>query len=93
MNVEILGEEQYLKFAKERFVESAKPFTEPLHKNQLPPFSCPSAKPKSKHKGQIKALKNDWTFFHVCIYLTKRETKISINFSHMRIKLPLRHYV
>ena len=31
-NVELLGEEQYHRFVKERLVESAKPITEQLHK-------------------------------------------------------------
>ena len=60
-NVEIRGEEQYLRFVKERLVESAKPITEPLHKNMLPLFSRLSVKPKSKHKGQVTSLKNDCT--------------------------------
>ena len=81
--VEILGEEQYHRFVKEKLVESAKPITEPLHKNKLPRFSRPSVKPKAKHKGHKASLKNDCTLFsRLCISCQSRDRNLDQFFTH-----------
>ena len=72
-NVEVLGEEQYLRFVKERLVESAKPITEPLYKKG---YHC-----SVDHKGQVASLHSFSSLYN----LVKPETDISIIFSHMRI--------
>ena len=82
-NVEILGEEQYHRFVKERLVESAKPITEPLHKNRLPLFSRQSAKPKARHKRQIALFKNDCTLFsRLYISCQSRDRNLDQFFTH-----------
>lgn len=87
--IEALGEEQYNKFVEERLIQSTKPIMEPLHKNKLALFSCPSVKSlPSKQKMQVKSLKNDCPLLtFVCILSNQRW-----RFLLMKTRLVHHHY-
>ena len=46
--IEKLGEEQYDAYVKERLVSQTKPITDPIKKNNLPLFSRPPVREKTK---------------------------------------------
>ena len=58
-----LGEKQYQRFFKERFVERSTAVTETLKRNNLATFKMGKKKVVSKDKAKMKALKEDCALF------------------------------
>ena len=61
--IEKIGEEQYETFVKERLVNQTKPISDPIKKNNLPLFSRPPVREKTKSQLQLTSLKNDCSLF------------------------------
>ncbi len=61
--IEKLGQEQYETFVNERLVNQTKPITDPIKRNNLPLFSKPPVREKSKTQLQVSSLKNDCSLF------------------------------
>ena len=61
--IEKLGEEQHDAYVKERFVSQTKPISDPMKKNNLPLFSRPPVREKTKSQLQVTSLRNDCSLF------------------------------
>lgn len=61
--IEKLGQEQYDTYVNERLVHQIKPITDPIKRNNLPLFSRPPVREKSRTKLQVLSLKNDCSLF------------------------------
>jgi hypothetical protein len=61
--IEKLGQEQYDTYVNERLVNQTKPITDPIKRNNLPLFSRPPVREKSKTQLQVSSLKNDCSLF------------------------------
>ena len=63
--VEHLGNSQYEEFQKSVLIDGSRLIHEPIKKNSLPLFKCPTIKEKSKQQDKIARLKaNISLFFH-----------------------------
>jgi len=61
--IEKLGEEQYDAYVRERLVSQTKPISDPIKKNNLPLFSRPPVREKTKSELQVTSLRNDCSLF------------------------------
>ena len=61
--IKSLGQEQYDTYVNERLVNQTKPITVPIKRNNLPLFSRPPVREKSKAQLQLSLLKNDCSLF------------------------------
>ena len=61
--IEKLGEEQYDAYVKERLISQTKPISDPIKKNNLPLFSRPPVREKTKSQLQVTSLRNDCSLF------------------------------
>ena len=59
--IEKLGQEQHNSYVLERLVNQAKPITDPIKINNLPLFTRPPVRDKSRTQLQVSSLKNDCT--------------------------------
>ena len=84
--IEKLGEEQYDAYVKERLVSQTKPISDPIKKNNLPPFSRPPVREKTKSQLQVTSLRNDRSHFLGCTSHHKCVKGIWMNFSNVKIK-------
>ena len=55
-NLQKLGEGQYKAFVKERLIDSSKPITETIKRNNVALFSRPPGKTRSKKQAQVSEL-------------------------------------
>jgi hypothetical protein len=62
-HIEKLGQDQYDTFITERLVDQTKPINDPIKRNNLPLFSRPPVREKSRSQQQISSLKNDCSLF------------------------------
>lgn len=62
-HIEKLGQEQYDTYVNERLVNQTKPITDPIKRNNLPLFSRPPVRQKSRTQLQVSSLKNDCSLF------------------------------
>ena len=69
--IEKLGEEQYDAFVKERLISQTKPISDPIKKNNLPLFSRPPVREKTKSQLQVTSLRNDCSLFSR-LYITSQ---------------------
>ena len=58
-HIKSLGQEQYDTYVNERLVNQTKPITDPIKRNNLPLFSRPPVREKSRAQLQRSSLKND----------------------------------
>ncbi|KAK2170044.1 hypothetical protein NP493_1165g00003 [Ridgeia piscesae] len=56
--IKSLGQEQYDTYVNERLVNQTKPITDPMKRNNLPLFSRPPVREKSRAQLQRSSLKN-----------------------------------
>ena len=71
--VEIVGEEQNLRFVNENDLSSLQNLSQNhCIKTSYTLFSRPSVKPKSKHKGQVTSLTNDGSLFFTLVYISSQ---------------------
>ena len=63
--IKSLGQEQYDTYVHERLVNQTKPITDPIKRNNLPLFSRPPVREKSRAQLQRSSLKNDCSLFTV----------------------------
>ena len=61
--VERLGKDQYAKYWKEVVTDRTCSINEPIRKNNLPLYSCPQPRVRSKQAENISLLKNDIALF------------------------------
>ena len=61
--IEKLGQDQYDAYVSERLVNQTKPITDPIKRNNLPLFSRPPVREKSRSQHQLSSLKNDCSLF------------------------------
>ena len=61
--IKSLGQEQYDTYVNERLVNQTKPITDPVNINNLPLFSRPPLREKSRAQLQRSSLKNDCSLF------------------------------
>ena len=61
--IENLGQEQYETYVSERLVNQTKPIKDPIKRNNLPLFSRPPVRERSKSQQQISSLKSDCSIF------------------------------
>ena len=61
--IKSLGQEQYDTYVNERLVNQTKPITDPINRNNLPLFSRPPVRDKSRAQLQRSSLKNDCSLF------------------------------
>ena len=61
--IEKLGQEQYDVYVSERLVSQTKPISDPIKKNNLPLFSRPPVRAKTKSQQQLTSLKNNCSLF------------------------------
>ena len=61
--IKSLGQEQYDTYVNERLVNQTKPITDPIKRNNLPLFSRPPVREKSRVQLQLSLLKNDCSLF------------------------------
>ena len=61
--IKSLGQEQYDTYVNERLVNQTKPITDPINRNNLPLFSRPPVREKSRAQIQRSSLKNDCSLF------------------------------
>ena len=61
--IEEIGQEQYNTYVKERLVSQTKSIFDPIKKNNLPLFSRPPVREKTKSQLQLTSLKNDCSLF------------------------------
>ena len=61
--IELLGQEQYDKYVRERLVIQNVHVSEPIMKNNLPLFSRPLVKKKNNFTLQLASLKSDYSLF------------------------------
>ena len=61
--IKSLGQEQYDTYVNERLVNQTKPITDPIKRNNLPLFSRPPVREKSRAQLQLSSLKNDCSLF------------------------------
>ena len=61
--IEKLGEEQYDAYVKERLISQTKPISDPIKKNNLPLFSRPPVREKTKLQLQVTSLRNYCSLF------------------------------
>ena len=61
--IKSLGQEQYDTYVNERLVNQTKPITDPINRNNLPLFSRPPVREKSRAQLQRSTLKNDCSLF------------------------------
>jgi hypothetical protein len=84
-----LGKEQYAKYHKEVIVDRTRSIHEPIKKNALPLFRCPSPKSKTKQAGKISSLKSDVALFsHLYIIMQKRDSDMNAFFKHENLPCP-----
>ena len=57
------GQEQYDTYVNERLINQTKPITDPIKRNNLPLFSQPPVREKSRDQLQRSTLKNDCSLF------------------------------
>jgi hypothetical protein len=77
--VEALGKDQYNTYRKLVINDRTRPIHDPIKKNSLSLFRCPTRKTKNKQSGQIAMLKDDVTLSPECTY---REGDIGTFFQH-----------
>ena len=61
--IKSLGQQQYDTYVNERLVNQTKPITDPINRNNLPLFSRPPVREKSRAQLQRSSLKNDCSLF------------------------------
>ena len=61
--IEEIGQEQYDTYVKERLISQIKSIFDPIKKNNLPLFSRPPVREKTKSQFQLTSLKNDRSLF------------------------------
>ena len=61
--IEEIGQDQYDTYVKERLVSQTKSIFDPIKKNNLPLFSRPPVREKTKSQLQLTSLKNDRSLF------------------------------
>jgi len=61
--IEEIGEEQYDAYVKEQLVSQTKPMSDPIKKNNLPLFSPPPVREKTKSQLKEASLRNDCSLF------------------------------
>lgn len=61
--IEKLGQDQYDTYVSERLVNQTKPIKDPIKRNNLPLFSRPPVREKSRSQQQLSSLKNDCSLF------------------------------
>lgn len=82
-NIETIGAKQFEDFVSQRLEQCTIPVTNPIPKNNLPLFSRPPIKNKSKQKEQLAALKNDCSLFsRLYISCQVRDGDLDTFFSH-----------
>ena len=81
--IEILGQEQYDTYVNERLVNQTKPITNPIKRNNLPLFSRPPVREKSRSQLQVSSLKNDcFLFSRLFIASQTRDGDLDEFFAH-----------
>ena len=81
--VESLGKRQYEEYHKTVLVDGARSIHDPIKKNSLPLFKCPTAKEKSKQADKIATLKADVSLFaQLYIVAQDRESDLKTFFQH-----------
>ena len=82
-NLQKLGEGQYKAFVKERLIDSSKPITETIKRNNVALFSRPPGKTRSKKQAQVSELKADCSLFsRLYIACQSRKGDLQDFFSH-----------
>ena len=61
--IKSLGQEPYDTYVSERLVNQTKPITDPFKRNNLPQFSRPPVREKSRAQLQLSSLKNHCSLF------------------------------
>lgn len=82
-NIHAIGAKQFQDFVTQRLEQRAIPVKNPIPKNNLPLFSRPPVKIKSKQKEQFAALKSDCSlFYRLYISCQVRDGDLDNFFSH-----------
>ena len=71
--VELVGRDQYNKYHKTVIKDHTHSIHEPIKKNSLPLFRCPTPKTKTKQAGQTSVLKDDALFSRLYVAMQHRE--------------------
>ena len=74
-HIEKLGQDQYNTYVSERLVSQTKPITDPIQRNNLPLFSRPPVREKSRSQQQLSSLKSDCTLFSR-LYIASKKTHL-----------------
>ena len=82
--IKSLGQEQYDTYVNKRLVNQTKPITDPMKRNNLPLFSRPPVREKSRAQLQRSSLKNECSLFSR-LYIAS-QILISISSFNMKIK-------
>lgn len=61
--IEKLGQDQYEAYVSERLVNQTKNITDPIKRNNLPLFSRPPIREKTRSQQQLSSMKNDCSLF------------------------------
>ena len=81
--VESLGKSQYEEYRKSVLVEGTRSIHDPIKKNSLPLFKCPTPKEKSKQAEKVATLKADVSLFaQLYIVAQDRESDLSNFFQY-----------
>lgn len=81
--VEKLGKSQYDDYHKSVLTDCTRSIHDPIKKNSLPLFKCPTPKAKSKQADKIATLRADVSLFsHLYIVAQDRETDVVTLFQH-----------
>ena len=81
--VEAVGRDQYNTYHKSVISDRTCSIHEPIKKNSLPLFRCPTRNTKTKQSGQISMLKDDVALFsRLYIFMQHREGDMSAFFKH-----------
>ena len=81
--VEKLGKSQYDEYHQSVLVDCTRSIHDPIKKNSLPLFKCPTPKEKSKQAGKIATLKADVSLFsQLYIVAQDREIDVGTFFQH-----------
>ena len=87
--IEDLGKNQYKDFQRAVLVDCTRSIHEPIKKNSLPPFKCPTQKEESKQADEIANLKADISLFsQLFVVAQDRETDMDMFFQHKNNPFP-----
>ena len=87
--VELLGRNQYEEYRQSVLVDCTRSIHDPIKKNSLPTFKCPTRKDKTKQAHQIENMKCDVRLFsELYIVAQDRDTNMHTFFQHENHPFP-----